>query len=125
MLGIASIPLTNFAAQFKYSEYIEVKPGPRGSLFFDITKEFKNSWCTVDKTSGATIQSLLNSIPVITNDDLCSSYEVAEHDIKNIMNPRMPDRKQWLYNLCYSQWNLEEIAEGLPWSHLRQYLYNE
>ena len=91
----------------------------------DITKEFKNSWCTVAKTSGATIESLLNGIPVITNDDLCSSYEVAEHDIKNIMNPRMPDRKQWLYNLCYSQWNLEEIAEGLPWSHLRQYLYNE
>lgn len=31
-----------------------------------------------------------------------------------------PPREQWVYNLAYSQWNLDELQTGEPWQRLRK-----
>ena len=46
------------------------------------------------------------------------AQEVAVNKIEMIENLLLPDRKIWLSNLCYAQWNVKEMTEGQPWLHL-------
>ena len=84
-----------------------------------IDKDLKNAWCTVSLTSNGSVDSIFHGVPVITADKISASYDVAEHDLANIENPKMCDRTQWAYDLAYAQWNLEEMRLGIPWRHLR------
>jgi hypothetical protein len=52
---------------------------------------------------------------------MCASsmaWDCSNKDLKDLENPIMFERKQWLYNLGYCQWREDEIAQGLPWLHL-------
>jgi hypothetical protein len=90
-----------------------------GSKKNTIDKDLKDAWCTVSLTSNAAVDSIFHGIPVITADKISPSYDVAEHDLASIENPKMGDRTQWAYDLAYAQWNLEEMKLGMPWKHLR------
>ena len=46
------------------------------------------------------------------------AWDVTNHDLSEINNPKTFDREQWLNNLAYTQWNLEEVRRGLPLKHL-------
>tara|TARA_R110000824_G_scaffold398019_1_gene601427 strand:+ start:2972 stop:3988 length:1017 start_codon:yes stop_codon:yes gene_type:complete len=92
------------------------------ALSHKIEEDLKNAWCTITRTSNGAIDSILEGVPVITEDPVCMSYDVSEHSIKNIEHPFYPSmrqRSQWLYNLAYAEWSLEEMKQGLPWQHLR------
>ena len=84
-----------------------------------IDKDLENAWCTVSLTSNGAVDSIFHGVPVITNDKISASYDVAEHDIANIENPKTCDRTQWAYDLAYAQWTVEEMRLGMPWRHLR------
>ena len=88
-----------------------------------IENDLKNAWCAVTRTSNGAIDALLAGVPVMTEDPVCLAYSVAEHSIKNIDNIKYPETKklmQWLYDLSYSEWSLEEMRKGLPWQHFRE-----
>jgi len=36
----------------------------------------------------------------------------------NIESPQRPDREQWFNELCHTEWFVDEIKEGEPFSHL-------
>ena len=78
--------------------------------------------CTVTYTSGFAIDSLLNGTPTIAMNPGNFAYSIAPHTVDHIDNPTCPPRDQWLYNLSYCQWHIDEIENGLPWRHLRQLL---
>ena len=46
------------------------------------------------------------------------AYPVSNKYIRDIESPQTFDRTQWLYNLGYTQWREDEIAEGKCWQHL-------
>jgi hypothetical protein len=46
------------------------------------------------------------------------AYDVANKDFSTIENPIMPDRQQWLNDYVHTEWTVEEIAQGLPFSQL-------
>ena len=56
---------------------------------------------------------------IITEDPICLAYEVSGHSIKEIKHPIKPNRNQWLYNMSYAEWSLDEMRRGLLWKHIR------
>lgn len=82
------------------------------------------AWCCVAKTTYAVVEAILRGIPVITDDPMCVAYPVASHNLADIEAPATPDRTQWACELAYTQWNIDELRQGLPWRHLRPHLSN-
>ncbi len=74
--------------------------------------------CVVYNTSASVI-SIINGIPVFTERLDCPVSQIANKKIKNIENPILYDRSQWLYNASYSIWTKEEMSRGLPWKRIR------
>lgn len=83
-----------------------------------IVEDFENAHCTIVFNSTSSIESIISGVPVICLGDGCMAQEVAVNKIEMIENLLLPDRKIWLSNLCYAQWNVKEMTEGQPWLHL-------
>jgi hypothetical protein len=81
-------------------------------------KDFNNAWAVVGFNSNALTESICEGIPTFS---LCTSsmaWDCSNKNLKDLENPIMFDRNQWLYNLGYCQWREDEIARGDPWFHL-------
>jgi len=82
----------------------------------------KDSWATVTYSSGLAVDSYLAGIPSFAMDTANFAYKLGNNNLKNIENPKLPDRKQWIQNMCYAQWNQEEMERGLVWEHMKEVL---
>jgi hypothetical protein len=78
---------------------------------FDLT--FDRVWATVSWSSNPGIHSIIEGVPAIVGPDSLA-YTVAEHDLTNIENPRQLDRTQWLNDYAWTEFTVEEIANGIP-----------
>jgi hypothetical protein len=81
-------------------------------------EEMEDAWITVSLNSNSGVESIINGIPTVACGEGSMAKEICT-DLKNIESPHKPDRKQWAYNLAYSQWTTEEMKEGLTWEHLK------
>ena len=71
----------------------------------------------VSWSSNPGIHAVLNGIPAFVGPQSLA-YDVANHDFSMIEKPLMPDRAQWLNDYAYTEWTVEEIAQGTPFSRL-------
>jgi hypothetical protein len=83
-----------------------------------LEESFSGAMCVVTYNSNSGVDAVINGIPVIAMDPGSMAWDMAQHDIT--MEFYMPDRKQWLYDLAYKQWTLEEVESGEAWEHLKQ-----
>ena len=83
-----------------------------------LEKDLASAHCAVSYTSGASIDAMMNGIPVITPSPYNFVYGISSHDLENVENPILGDRLSLLYKLSYTQWSVEEIIEGKPLKHL-------
>jgi len=88
-------------------------PCPIKNTYDDFDLGFDNIWATVSWSSNPGIHSIIEGVPAFVGPDSLA-YKVAEHDLANIKNPRMPDRIQWLNDYAWSEFTIKEIAQGLP-----------
>ena len=79
-------------------------------------------WATVTYTSGMGIDSYINGVPSFTMDTGNFAYCLGNTNLKYIESPDLPDREQWLSNLCYAQWCEYEMQEGKVWNHIKEIL---
>ena len=42
------------------------------------------------------------------------AWDVANKTLADINAPQQPDRQQWLNDIAYTEWTLEEISQGQP-----------
>ena len=78
--------------------------------------------CVVAYTSGLSVDAVLNGIPVIAVDMGNFTYNISSNSLCDIENPLMLDEtkiQQWLYNLSFCQWSVEEMEDGTAWRHLK------
>lgn len=80
---------------------------------FDFQNQLKNAWAVVNWSSNPATQAILSGIPVFTGPDSLAS-PVANLNFSTIDNPTMPDRTQWANDIAYTEWTVEEIADGTP-----------
>lgn len=67
--------------------------------------------------SNSSVDSVLRGIPTVILDKGSMAYEMGGRIATE--KPPMPDRMQWAHNLAYTQWSMEEIANGDAWDHLK------
>ena len=68
--------------------------------------------------SNALTDAVIEGVPTYSLDPSSMAYPVSNKYIRDIESPKTFDRTQWLYNLGYTQWREDEIAQGMPWQHL-------
>ena len=99
------------------------EPRQISGTYDDYDMGFNNVWATISYSSNPGIHSIINGVPAfVSNHSL--AYDVA-NDIDflhNIEQPIMPDRTEWLNNYAYTEWTVEEIAQGLPLNRLTDQL---
>ena len=89
------------------------RPGARTLL-----QDLEGAHAIVSHHSNANIEALVAGVPGFTEGGLASA--ISSSDLTQIESPRMDgDRVQWLADLAWCQWSISEIAEGLPWRHLK------
>jgi len=67
------------------------------------------------------IQSIFEGIPAFVGESSLA-YDVANKNFKNINNPTIFDTRQWLNDIAYTEWTIEEISTGDPLNRLMIYL---
>lgn len=78
---------------------------------------FNNAWATISWSSNPGPQSIINGVPAFVGPSSLA-YPVANHDLKNIENPFMPDRTQWLNDLAHTEYTVDEIKNGIALKNL-------
>lgn len=72
----------------------------------------------VTYSSNLAVEGIIEGVPAIVDDPGAMSCAVANRHLGALENPVRPDRRQWAYDLAYTQWTPQEMAEGLAWAHL-------
>lgn len=68
--------------------------------------------------SNVCVDALVEGIPVFCVDG--AALPMGSADLGMIEAPVRPaDRGQWIADLTWTQWSVPEMAEGLPWRHLK------
>lgn len=97
---------------------VELSP-PTKTLLEDLHK----CHAMVVKNSSPTVAALMNGVPVFATDpDYCQAGSMAETDLTKINTPYFPEREKWIWKLCASHWNIEELRNGDCWRHMRKYV---
>ena len=50
---------------------------------------------------------------------------MAPKEINTIEKPNIPDRQQWLNDLGYAHWSLNEIRNGEYWTRVKDQILKE
>ena len=83
-----------------------------------LSDDLRNAWAVVTFNSNSGVEALIEGVPVFAFDEGSMVWSVCNRSLSDIESPCLPDRKQWLNDLCYAQWTLDEMKEGLAWKHL-------
>ena len=92
---------------------------PTKSTIYD---DIQDAYCVVTYTSGSAIDCIVSGTPVIALHPASMAWPVAGHSLQDVLNPPKPARENYLYNLAYAQWNIEEMRSGEAWEHLKSCL---
>ena len=93
-------------------------PGVRQSLHgTDLTQDLAGAWAAVFYNSSASVAAVLAGIPVFATDDDCVAWRMANPDLAQIEDPKMPAREQWLYDLSAAHWTDAESRSGAIYRH--------
>lgn len=82
---------------------------------------FDNTWATVSWSSNPGIHSIINGVAAFVGPDSLA-YPVANYNLADIENPIKPDRTQWLNDYAWTEYTVNEIAQGLPLENLTSQL---
>lgn len=87
---------------------------------YDFSSVLDRAWAVVNWNSNPGIESTIHGVPAFVGPDSLAA-PVANQDLACIENPRLLDRQQWLNDLAYTEWTLDEIVQGLPLDRLIDY----
>jgi len=99
---------------------LEAKPieGTKFSQTEAIERVFDSAHCVVTHHSNAAVDALAYGVPVYCEQGVGSVMSMKS--IRAIENPYYPeDRYQFLSDVAYCQWNVDEIKSGRPWRYFK------
>jgi hypothetical protein len=105
------------AIEHEFKNVRRQEPKQVHGTYDDFDMKFDNIWATVSWSSNPGIHSIINGVPAFTGPSSLA-FDVADQKLDNIENPLYPDRTQWLNDYAWTEFTIEEIAEGLPLKRL-------
>lgn len=85
----------------------------------DLHDVMAGAYCVVTLNSNSGVDAVMAGVPCIAMDKGSMVYKVTNKSIHDIMHLMLYDRSQWLKEMSYTQWTVEEMASGETWEHLR------
>jgi len=86
-----------------------------GGKFIDALHD---THCVVTFNSNSAVEAVIEGVPVIATDRGSMAWAVANHALMDVKAPLLPNRQQWLNDIAYAQWNVEELRSGEAWAHI-------
>jgi hypothetical protein len=89
-----------------------------------ILNDFKNAWAVITYNSTPGVAASIEGIPAFITDpvpETSQAFLVGNYDIKNIENPELKDRQQWIERLAMCHWHFGELSDGSAWQHIKNY----
>ena len=86
--------------------------------------DVKNAYAIVNLSSGPGIQGAISGVPVYVGEESLA-YDIGNPLLGDYLNPIQTDydkKNQWLNDLTYTEWDVNEIAQGIPLKRLEPYL---
>jgi hypothetical protein len=96
--------------------------GPTANYRFTFLEELDNCWAAVTHNSTAAVDAATYGVPVFLTSDLCLAWDVGNANFDKIENPATPDRTQWLNDLAYANWTIDEVKSGIVWKRFRPHI---
>jgi len=88
-----------------------------------LQQDFSIAHSVVTFNSNTGVDATLAGLPVFAFDEGSMIWHIASKDLTLIEKPTIAlERRQWAYNLAYTQWTHEEMRDGAPWLHLKPYI---
>lgn len=91
------------------------KMTPRKSR--DLKSDLKNAHIVIAQGSQAAVEAAIYGVPIIV-DERSHAWMLGSINLNDIETPKMPDRRPGLYHIAYSQFTLNEVANGYAWEIL-------
>lgn len=84
----------------------------------DLREVLNGAHCVVTHHSNTAVDGLVEGIPAFCWQGVGSV--LASRDLSQIESPAQPDgREQWMRDIAWCQWNVDEMRLGKPWLHLK------
>ena len=80
----------------------------------DLDKVIRDAHFVATFNSNSGVDSILAGVPCAVSDEGSMVWDLRA----DIDNPKVPDRYQWLKDMSYTQWTIEEMSSGETWKHL-------
>jgi hypothetical protein len=80
---------------------------------YNFDEALKMSHCVISHSSNPGLQSIIAGVPAFVGPESLA-LPVANTDYSQIENPKRPDRTRWFNDLLYTEYFVDEIADGLP-----------
>jgi hypothetical protein len=95
----------------KFTRNIEGGPG--------LLTELADAWAVVGYNTSTLFESITDGIPTVSLDPdaLTGPCSMPLHLLEN--PPMDIDRTQWLYDMAYISWTMDELQQGVAWEHLK------
>jgi hypothetical protein len=107
------------AIEHEFKNVTRQQPQQTPGSYDDFDIDYSRVYATVSYSSNPGIHSVLNGVPAFVG-PASLAYDAANdidflHDIND---PLMPDRQAWLNNYAWTEFTVEEIAQGIPLNRL-------
>jgi len=80
---------------------------------YDYDRALENAHAVVSHSSNPGLQAIIAGVPAFVGKDSLA-LPVANTDLSKIEYPNMPNRTTWFNDLLYTEYFIDEIADGLP-----------
>jgi hypothetical protein len=88
-------------------------PSPVSNSYddFNINAAVQKSWAVVNWNSNPAVSAILAGTPAFVGNSSIAAA-VGNLNFDNIENPTRPDREQWVNDLAWNEWKIEELYSG-------------
>jgi len=88
-----------------------------------IQNDLTNCWCSINYTSTPSVVSAIEGIPVYVEESKKSwAQDICFEDLKQLENPPIFDRLNWIHKIANIHWNEDEVRSGKLWSAIKTYI---
>ena len=100
-------------------ENVEFQYSGRRTNSIPLGQVIDEAWCLICHSSGAAVDAVIKGIPVFSLSEQSMAWEVSNHDLSTIENPKPLDTSNWFKKIAMVQYSVDEFASGECWSYIR------
>ena len=89
---------------------------------FNFQDAISNCHAVITHNSTASTDSCIRGVPTFVTSDLSICWPVSNTDLLKIESPIYPDRTQWVQDIGYKLWHVNEIKNGTVFKRFKEKL---